>query len=294
MKFYILSPEGVPINPHLFPMMKPHFIDKGHSFVNRIEECDVVLIDLHVRQFDYNSSDIFWLLGKRIPVITFDEWDRGGMSKDDWPYPLTEQQKNIFFNIWASEIKSIHFCRLLDKNKDFKVFPYEKAIMYEEPMIGIDELFNRQYDICFIANESPSRRSIANAIEKDGRFKSIIRLAEPKIPFSNWVDAHRQAKFFGSASAGGYSNERPQNLFSISCHLQEETDQLLLHPFVHEETCLKISTNPTKEELDILYEYCNDKDGLYNLYSNNYNFMKKYYSAEYISIFMMSTIVKYI
>lgn len=294
MRFYTLSPSDVPENQILFPMLRPVFIEKGHSFVNNIEESDCVLFDLHARQFDYKQSDINWVISSGIFVATFDEWDRGGMSSDKWPYPLTDQQESVFHNIVINFRNSIHFCRLLDKRFPYsrEVYPYEKPISYEEPLLTPEELFNRTYDICFIANHSPSRERIAKAIERDGRLKSIIRIGEPKVEFNNFVNVHRTAKLFISSGAGGYTDERKQCLFSIAGLIQEDHDQLLLHPFAHLENCIKISNPPTQSELDIIFEYCNNKDLLYSIYKSNYDFMKTFYSESYISNFILDKIEK--
>lgn len=278
------------MNQVLFPNLTPTFIAKGHEIVDNIELADVVLFDLHVRTHDYDQKDIQLILDNDVFVASFCEYDRGGMSSAQWPFPLWSNQKSVMDKVMNS---GVHFCRLLSKTKTHlpNLYPYEKPIFYQEEMCSPEELLNRPYDVCMICNTSPSRESIARAIESDSRLSSIVRIAAPKIPFDNWVDAHRKAKLFVSASGGGFSNERPQNLFSVSAMIQEKTDQLLLHPFTHMENCIKISSTPTKTELGIIYEVTHSKDLLYEIYSNNYQFMKKYYSAEYIATDILNKIL---
>ncbi len=47
MKFYLLSPEGVPPNPHLFPMLAESWKKEGIEIVDRIQDSDIVLMDLY-------------------------------------------------------------------------------------------------------------------------------------------------------------------------------------------------------------------------------------------------------
>lgn len=296
MNFFLLSPSNVPCNPHLFPMFIDTWKEKGVSIVERIEDADVVLMDLHVRSHDYNQRDIDYTLHNNVPIVTFDEFDKGGMSSLQWPDPLTNQQADIFLHL-LKRIKQAHFCRLLDKkrqyNSSLNLYPYEKATMYEEPLLSSEELFDREHDICFIANHSPNRESIARAICSHGRLKCHVSIGAPKIPFDEFLWLHKRAKLFISSGAGGYGNERPQLLFSVAGMLQEKNDQLLLHPHTQLLNCLKISSKPTKLELETIYEIVNDKESLYDIYKNNYDFMKKYYSASYIASDVLDKILKH-
>lgn len=296
MKFYTLSPSEVPENPHLFPMWTPTWIASGCSIVDKIEECDVVLMDLHSRLIDYNQQDVDILYGGDRPIITFDEWDRGNMSSDNWPNPLTKQQKGVFTCIDALGVKSAHFCRLLDKTKIYaeNLYPYEKPILHEGPLLTPDELFNREFDVVFIANQSPSRERIAESFQRDIRLKTFISIGAKKREFSDFLNWHKRGKLFVSSGAGGYTDERKQALFSIAGIIQEETNQLLLHKFYDGLNCIKIDNPPTKEQFDTIYEVVNNKEKLYEIYYNCYHYMKKYYSAEYIANDILSKIKQHL
>lgn len=296
MKFYLLNPQGCPPNPHLFPVWIPTWEEKGIEIVDRIEDCDVVLFDFHSRMFDYKQSDLDYIIDNRVRFVTFDEWDRGGMSLDIWPMPLTKQQEDFCYKFESTGQPRVHFCRLLDKTKSYpiNVYPYEKAIFHEEPLLSPQELFSRPLDICYIVNHSPSRQRIADAIREDGRLKCNFRIGMQKIPFNDFLNEHRRAKLFISSGAGGYTDERKQLLFSIAGLIQEETDQLLLHPFTNEENCIKISSNPTQEELDLIFAIVNDKERLYRIYKSGYDFMKTYYSKEYIASYILEKIKEHL
>lgn len=297
MKFYLLSPTGVPPNPHLFPMWVDEWRRQGVQIVDQIDDCDVVLFDLHSRIADYKEYDIDYILRNDLPVATFDEWDRGGMSKDWWPYPLTEQQEKLMCYTEDSGVKAVHFSRLLNKTyKHYQenLYPYEKPIIHEEVLLSPDELYHRPMDVCLIANTSPSREAIRKALQADGRLRCLLRVGHTKIPFNDWLNQHRLAKLFVSASGGGYSNERPQHLFSIAGIIQEETDQLTHHQWVHGYDCLKISSPPTQEELDTINAFVNDKELLYSIYLRGYQSMKQHYSASFIANFILEKIKQHL
>jgi len=292
MRFYTLSPN-VPENPHLFPMMRQTFIDRGHSFVDSIEDADCVLFDFHSRIAVYNEHDIDFIVNSGILVATFDEWDRGGMSDDVWPNPQLPQQMLILPRALG---KRVHFCRLLDKAKNYPdyLLPFEKPILHEEPLLTPEQLFERPYDIVWVANSAPQREHLKKVLEANAKLKCKIILGAEKIPFQDWVDAHKQGKFFVKWSAGGYGCEKMHNLFSVAAMIKEDNDQLLLHPFTNAVNCVTLSTNPTKQELDYLRLVCSNKEELYKLYRNNYDFMKTYYSKEYIASNILETILKHL
>jgi hypothetical protein len=295
MKFYLLSPYSVPPNPHLFPQFIEEWQRQGVEIVDRIEDCDCVMFDFHSRLADYKQSDLQYVIDKKLPLATFCEWDRGNLSSDIWPDPLTDQQKDLFHWLQFTGQPQVHFCRLLDKTKTYpnNLYPYEKPILYEEHLLSPDELFNREYDIGFIANHAPSRLRIAEALGAGNRLKVRACIGEIKIPLERFLNDHKRCKLFVSSGAGGFTDERKQYLFSIAGIIQERTDQLLLHelPLTG---CIYIDSPPTIENLDRIYNIINDKECLYKIYENGYNFMKTYYSKEYIANDILNKIKKHL
>lgn len=294
MRFYLLSPANIPENPHLFPYFLDTWKSKGIQIVDRIEDCDVVLVDFHTRVSDYDQNDVEYIMDSDNPLCCFDEFDKGSMSLLDWPYPLTKQLEWIFYK--SHKVKSVHFCRLLNKTKKYpdNVYPYERTILYQEPMLSPNDLFNREFDVVGIMNTAPQREAIKKALEEDGRLKCNIILGAEKIPLNEWINEHKRGKLFLSASGGGYSSEKPQHLFSVAAMLQERTDQLLLQEPQHIFTCIKIDSPPTKYDIDIIVKYVNDKELLYDIYQTNYNYMTEYYSAEYIATDILNKILKHV
>lgn len=293
MKFFLLSPQCPP-NPHLFPMFVDVWKSNGIEITDRIEDCDVVLMDLHSRLFDYKQEDLDYIIEHKTFFATFDEWDRGGMSKDVWPMPLTRQQNELSERLFTNKINTVHFCRLLNKNsaRYENVFPYEKPILYEEPLLSPEEIFERPYDIVWIANTAPQREMFKEILEKDGRLKTKIILGAEKISLQGWINAHKWGKMFVSWSGGGYSDEKIQHLFSIAAIIKEANNQLFLHDFTHLENCIRPNPNPTKEDIDTIVEIVNDKERLYEIYKSGYNFVKQFYSKEHIATNILETIKK--
>lgn len=281
-KFYTLSSFGLPENQVLFPTIRPVFEAAGHVFVDDVAAADVVLIDLHSRIEDYSHDAVDKIVRLQKPCVFFDEWDRGSMSKDEWPFPLRTQQRNLLLNIFLKQIKQVHFCRLLDKTKVYPsyLYPFEKPISFEEPICTPEDLFNREYDVVYIANGAPNRERIAEALRQDGRLKCLIKLGEPKLPFDEFLALHKRGKFFISSAAGGYTDERVQCLFSIAAIIRQRTDQWVANDFSHLENCLRIDSPPTEQDLNDLYEICNNKEKLYQIYLDGVTFVKQYWSAE--------------
>jgi hypothetical protein len=287
-----MTPVFVPPNPHLFPTLSPHFEAAGHTTTNDINRASIVFLDMHTRVSPYDEKDLNYLLNGDLQIVSWEEFDKGGLSTLDWPHPLTGQQKKIFDHIERHKIKSVHFCRLLNKKNKypFNVFPYEKSIQYQEPMVSKDELFNRQYDVVFIANTAPQRELLKKELERDGRFRCNIILGDEKIPFQDWVNKHKEGRFFVKWSAGGYGCEKAQCLFSVAAMIKEDNDQLLLHDWSHLNNCIKLSSIPTSNQLNTLYDVVSNKDKLYELYTSNYRFMKSFYTSEYIALDILEKI----
>lgn len=270
----------VPENPALFPTLRPSFVAAGHTFVDDAAAADVYFIDLHSRLFPYSEKDLQIILQSNKPCAVWDEWDRGSMSTDEWPWPLTEQQGFLFGHF--KDIKVIHFSRLLDKTKVYPSYlcPFEKPYAFEIPIRTPENLFERPYDICYIANAAPSRISIAEKLLSDKRLKCDILIGAAKLPFDEFLQRHKRAKFFISSAAGGYTDERVQLLFSVAAIIRQRTNQWVAHDFTDCVNCVRIDAPPTKEDLDSIYQIANDKDYLYEVYSDGYNFVKQYWSAE--------------
>jgi hypothetical protein len=291
IRFYLISPQ-VPPNPHLFPLWVNEWKKNGITINQEIYYADVLLVDLHTRIADYDAKEMEWLLNSRVPIITFDEYDKGGLSDHVWPYPLTSQQETIFSHIRKHNIKSTHFCRLLDKTKTYpdNLYPYEKPYFHDEGLLTADQLFDRPFDIVWIANTAPQRDNLKRILKSVWTLKCNIILGQEKIPLHDWINAHKEGKMFVSWSAGGYGDEKIQHLFSVAAIIKENNDQLFLHDFTHLENCLRPNPAPTVEDVETIVEIANDKERLYEIYKNGYEFVKKYYSAEYIALDILEKI----
>jgi len=296
MNFYCLSPLSVPENQVLFPIFRPIFIEQGHSFVGSVSECDIVLWDMHTRIADYNQNILDEIIKLKPFVASFDEFDKGGMSYEVWPYPLTDQMKEFWAQMYSAGISSVNFCRLIDKTKVIpsNLFPFEKPYFYDGGLLSEDEIWDRPYDIVWIANTAPQREHLKKVLEVNSKLKCKIILGAEKIPLQDWIDAHKQGKMFVSWSAGGFGDEKIQHLFSVAAIIKENNNQLFLHDFTHLENCIRPNPNPTREDIETIIEVVNDKSRLYEIYKNGCDFVKKYYSKEYIASNILETILKHL
>lgn len=204
-------------------------------------------------------------------VVFFDEHDYGGMSKETFPYKYEVNNRDIYF------------VRKMDKTKTYppNVYPYEYTIQKDFPITTKEELYSRPYDICFIGNESPTRRNVVKGLEEAG-FKMDVHWTSEKgkISHEEWLNRHRQSKLFLSADGGGFSDERSYQLITIAGFLKNKNNHLQVYPFTDAVSCLEVSEHPTQEELEGLKAVLNDPDYLYEIYTEGVGHMKKYYSEE--------------
>ena len=292
-KFFTISPIGKQ-SPDLFQTMIPTFTEQGHSFVSSVEEADIVLIDLHTRVGEYDQSIISHALYEKKQIVSFDEWDHGGMSKDPYPY-YTIQQKTFFDTARQINTPVIQFVRKMDKTKKYlpNTFPYEKTIQNTFPITTKEELCSRPYDFCFIGNTSPQRKSVVQGL-LDGGLMGIVRWTNEsgKISHEDWFNIHRSAKLFLSADGGGYSDERSYQLITVAGFLRQKNTHLQRFPFSDCINCLEVSEHPTSEEIEGIKSVLSDPDYLYEIYTEGVAFMKEHYSAEARANYILSVIKK--
>lgn len=290
--FCFISPVGHK-TPQLYSSFVKTFEEQGHSIVNSIIEADVIFIDLHTRLSDYNQDDIDKLCCGEKPVVTFDEWDRGSMSNDEWPHPLTHQQAEVFLHL-KTGIKSVHFCRKMDETISYpeNVFPYEKCL-YEGcdfPETTANELFSREYDIFFYGNTTPRRKSVTDELSK--HFNCDFRIAQKNILHNEWVDRAKKSKLFLTADGAGFTDERMQQLITVSPMLKQKSNHKQISPFIDCVNCLMVSEQPTEEEIKGIKSILQDKEYLYEIYMSGIDYAKKYYSEDYRALYILKILTE--
>lgn len=302
-KFYFISPINL-TSPDLYPSFIETFEKEGHIIVDDIELADVVFFDWHTRIGDYDQDIINKAVERQLPFCMFDEFDYGGMSKKKWfgEMSVLDTEHSNYFNIYISILSRtnvLYFMRKMGEIKTYPkwVYPYEKCYYKDclfEPTT-VDELFSRPYEICFIANESPQRKNVVKGLQ-DAGFKMDVHWTNEKgkIPHDEWLGRHRQAKLFISADGGGFTDERIQQLFSVSGILRQKNNHLQAHPFVPYANCLEVSEHPTEEEINGIREVLNDKNYLHEIYLDGIEHMKTYYSERARAKYILEIIEKHL
>jgi len=280
--FFPISPIGYK-TPDLISSLYNTFKENGHRFVSSLEKRDVVFFDCHTRLFDYYQPILDQVLSERLPIVSFCEFDFGGMSKEVYP-AYTPQQQKFFDEANRLELKIVHFVRKMDKTIKYppNVFPYEKCIMNDFPLVSKEELFSRHYDFCWIGNESPQRKNVVNGLLDTG-FKGYVHWTNEKgkLPHDEWLNLHRQAKFFLSCDGGGYGDERSYQLITTGCFLKNRNNHLQSHPFKQAIQCVEVDENISDLDKSNFNLVLSDKNWLYSMYLNGVDHMKAYYTEEY-------------
>lgn len=270
-------------NPHTFPTYRKTFELNGHTETDNANECTHCFIEVIDGITEYDQEALRIIKERNIPVICLDSREHGTMQNKRWT-PIE----------WLNPI--IYFIRNTNKTETYpdNCYPLDWAYFDGcdyEPTTK-EELFSRPYDVCLISVESPTRRSVINGLLKDGRLKVNFQFLDhtERLPYQQWVNEHRQAKFYISCDGGGFSNERPQQLFSVAAMLQNRNDYLPCNPFTDLLNCIEINEHPTKEDIGKVLEIVNDKHRLYEIYMDGVRHIKNFYSPESISNYVLSKI----
>lgn len=277
---YFISPIGYK-TPQLFDTFTDTFVIAGHRMVDDIDSADVVFIDLHTRIGSYEQNILDKALWKR--KVVFDEFDYGSCSICDFPYVPQVQIQGLLLNPLTGNDGSIWFVRKLDRIQGSflkNVYPYEKIIINEFPLVSKEELWGREYDMCWIGNESPIRKSVVNSLQAAG-FNMYIHWTNEKgkLPFDEWIHLHSRAKFFLSLDGGGFSDERLYHLFSIAPMVKNRSNHLQCQPFKHGVSCLYVDVMPSQKDIEEI-KYFMTENWLYSLYLGGYYKMTSDYTAK--------------
>lgn len=290
MRIYFISPIGLK-TPNLFDSFIPTFIQQGHSIVEDVKDSNCVFWDLFSWLGNFDIKYLCDVINNKIPVVFFDAVDYGAMSKEKWWY--FNKAKDAWHEIINNCVTTC-FMRKMDKTLDFPnwVQPYEVCYYKDHDFkpVSKEELFKRPFDICLIANTSPTRVNVVNGL-KD-HFKCDFILGEERLSHEAWLNRHRLSKFFISADGGGFSDERAQQLFSISPMIKQINNQLVLNDFISGVDCIKIDEHPSREDILELSNILNNKDKLYSIYLKGIERMKTYFSEEFRANYILETLKK--
>jgi hypothetical protein len=303
MRIKFISPIDVPPTPLLFDTMVETFIDNGHFIVDDIKEADCVMVDLHSGIGGYDKFELNIAVSNKMSFVFFDETDYGGCKDgtEEW-FGFNRLDDNGYcnnmFGLITLNCPTVYFMRKVDKTKQFPswVYPYELT-QYPDHIfetVSEEELFNREYDIVWVGNESPTRRNTVDGLLKHGFNMKVVWTNETgKIEHNEWLNLHRQGKMFLTSCGGGFGDERPYQLIYISSMLRTKNNQLIVHNFREGLDCLEVSEHPTYPEIKILKDVLNNKEILYEIYLNGITRMRKYFNPKFRAQYILDTLLKY-
>ncbi len=289
MIFYFISPIGAK-SPGLYETFIDTFLAQGHTITDDINKASIVFFDLHSGYLPYDWDVLNVVLAKGLPVVIFDAHDYHGNSTTHWYYKsLVDYLENDWAKfIWEARIKCskfIWFMRKIQTDNDFPewVYPYEYCLFPDHifPLVSKEELNNRKYDICFIGAKSAKRESVIKGLADSGKFKIDCQFTEERIPHQNWIDRHRNAKFFLTSDGGGLSDERIYQLTSVSCMLRQRNNQLLVNDFTDAIECVKADATPSALDISNLGLVLSNENWLYDMYVRANAKLNTYYSWEW-------------
>lgn len=282
MNIIYLHPNGY-VNPHLFPTYKETFSEQGHIEVSNPYEATHCFIEMVSGEISYNQEILRVVKERRIPLICFDNREFHVMGTGRW-YPVSLEP-------------DLYFIRTMIKGDLYpdNCFPYDWAYFNEYPQASKEELSSRPYDVCFIGVEAPARTSLINGLLNDGRLKvkHIFNDHLTRLPHSQWINEHRQAKLFIECEGGGLASEKFLQLFSIAAMLKVDNKHLMAFPFTQLENCIKINEQPSYVDIEIVCRVLKEPDWLYGIYTKGIIHMKEYYSESSVSNYILKTINQY-
>jgi hypothetical protein len=297
-RLYFISPIGQK-TPMLFDTFEKTFAEQGHCIVGNINDADVVFFDGHSGLYPYNDSEIDTVIYKNLPVVFFDQFDyfSGNGYKNTWKERYLSAVVNA--EHWAKAVYrfkdhllfKVHFMRKMSKTIQYlpNVYPLE-LIQYPDhdfKPVSKEELFSRPFDFCFIGNKAAPRNNLCSWLAR--YFRCDFVLGEPRIEHNEWLNRHRQAKFFiecggGGESGGGFRSERTYQLITIAARLACYDEQIVKNDFVDmEDTVIAGDSlgNVNQYDVNKISQVLNDKERLYEIYLKGIERIHKYFNAEY-------------
>lgn len=281
MRILYSSPKGY-TNPDLVSVVTKI----GRTYDVGTANC--IFVDLFSYLHPINQDIILHALGNKKSIAFFDERDYGGMSQEVFnPEP---------FNILSRTIKVVYFMRKMDKTINYPdyVKPYEKTL-YKDcqfQLVSKEELNSRHYDCCFIGNNSPQRKVFVEALINDGRLKVDVHWTDKdgKLPHDEWLNRHRQAKFFIESDGGGFGSERPHQLMTIAPMLKQNNNQLIFNDWVSGMDCVKLSEKPNSTDMAQLLPIIRDHGLMYSIYCKGAEKLIDFYTEEAMANYIIGVL----
>jgi hypothetical protein len=327
MKAIMLHPLGYELRPRgheldHFQAIEDTMTKRGHTMLQpeRIEEADVLMIDNNVWNLDDGGTSPYdWpvlqsVIDRHLPVVYFDNFDHAGSDicqgrwpgSDDWRDALAyDPEKNHLFHFgWLISRPGanpfLFFMRKMQVHQKYPdyVLPLEYPLFEDYPLVSQEELNARPFDVCGLANLSQPRKNAMDGLRADGRLKLDCELIHDtkRLTHDDWIDRHRQAKFFLEADAS-LGSERPMRLMTVAPMLRIKSDHKLPFPrtdMVHQVEIGDYDGHIERHDVDKLLTVLNDPDLLYLIYKQGAEHMRKHYSLEARSNYVVDLIEEFL
>lgn len=315
MKIKTISPIGAttPLLFDTFDSLSQH----GYSFVDSLEEADVVWFDCHDGDHAYQIGKIGMfadvvatIVESRKPMVVFNRHDCWGdpgrrcnwFGWDNWAGLRSDERE------WARIVNAaldhglvkLMFVRNMQRSRrdeyPFFVRPFELILEPDhrfEPAT-FEQYSQRPFDACFIGCSSPWRATFICSLIEAG-FKIDWQFPYERIPHDAWLQRHRQAKFFIEC-CGHFGSDRPFQLSYVAPQLKLTNDQLwpvnsawpweragnpLTDPFP---SFIEIGnydgTLSRGSDINALYNLFRSPEECYRIYRDGIKFMEANHTAE--------------
>jgi hypothetical protein len=299
-------------HPNLFEALREPLSKRGHELIpaSRISEADVVNFDTGVwdladnndgtprgtySPYDWNALNT--VINKKIPVAIHDNFDHRGTDtyfctwpgRNDWDDLLPVQHQDwarFLYTIGKARHPLIYLMRKMQKSAPYPdwVYPLEYPMFEDFPLVSPESLYNRPYDVCFLGEQSDIRNNAMADLRADGRLKLDVQHipSDKRMDYQVWLDRHRQAKMFMECDCS-MGSERPQRLITIAPMLRVLSDHRIPYPredMVNQVEVGDYDGHLNNEDISKILAVVNDKDLLYNIYVSGAEHMRKFYSLE--------------
>jgi hypothetical protein len=326
MKAVMLHPLGYEERPRghepeHFQAIATELLRRGHEVLTEedISHADVLLFDQDVWNIEggsspYDRAVLQTVLDKKLPVVYFDNFDHAG-TPDSWGrWPGTEDWSDMLkydfekhdFAWFAWNISRpggnplIYLMRKMQNAQKYPnyVYPLEYPLFEDFPLVSKEELCSRPFDVCGLTNIGLTRAVAMIDLYRDGRLKVDCEIVPSyrRLDHHVWMDRHRLAKFFLEADAS-LGSERPLKLITVAPMLRVKSDHKL--PFHREDMKHQVEIGDydgaiSRKDVDKVLSVLNNPDLLYSIYVNGAEHMRKHYSLEARSAYVVDLIQKFI
>jgi hypothetical protein len=245
--------------------------------------------------------------------VWFDHFDHAGSNTSHGRWPGTDDwadMKSYDFdrhdfawfgwNVSRGNNPLLYLMRKMQIHQDYPswVHPIEHPMMEDFPLVSKEELCARPFDVCGLTNIGLTRAVAMIDLYRDGRLKLDCEIVPSyrRLDYHVWMDRHRQAKLFLEADAS-LGSERPLKLITVAPMLRVKSDHRL--PFPREDMVHMVEVGDydgaiSRADVDKILSVVSNPDLLYSIYVNGAEHMRRHYSLEARSNYVVDLIEKFV